>query len=172
MVINYTIFPGVMLQTIHAGTSGPPGLIVNVTYWAIGKLFLKEVTGPWLWQQPLPDGFRQVNHALEVMMMSSNGNIFRVTVFLCVEFTCHRWIPLTNASDAELWFFSVICPWRNGWANHRDAGDLRRPRANFDVTVMWHANPARFTDLNVSAWVLSLYRMFKCIGLHKCNTFI
>ena len=69
-------------------------------------------------------------------------------------------------------FFSMICPWRNGWANHRDAGDLRRPRANFHVTVMWRVNPARFTDLNVSAWVLSLYRMFKCIQLHKCNTLI
>ena len=23
--------------------------------------------------------------------------------------------------------FSLICAWTNGWANHRDAGDLRRP---------------------------------------------
>ena len=37
-------------------------------------------------------------------MTSSNGSIFRVTGPLCGEFTGHRWIPLTKASDAELWF--------------------------------------------------------------------
>ena len=36
------------------------------------------------------------------MMTSSNGNIFRVTEPLCGEFISHRWIPRTNASDAEL----------------------------------------------------------------------
>ena len=39
------------------------------------------------------------------MMTSSNGNIFRVTGPLCGEFTGHRWIPLTKASDAVLWCF-------------------------------------------------------------------
>ena len=34
------------------------------------------------------------------MMTSSNANIFRVTGPLCGEFTSHRWIPLTMASDA------------------------------------------------------------------------
>ena len=32
--------------------------------------------------------------------------------------------------------FSLICAWINGWVNHRDAGDLRRHRADYDVTVM------------------------------------
>ena len=41
----------------------------------------------------------------ENMMTSSNGNIFRVTGPLCGEFTGHRWIPHTKASDAELWCF-------------------------------------------------------------------
>ena len=39
------------------------------------------------------------------MMTSSNGNIFRVTGPLCREFTGHRSIPLTKASDAELLCF-------------------------------------------------------------------
>ena len=39
-----------------------------------------------------------------IMMTSSNGNIFRVTGRLCGEFTGHRRIPLTKASDAELWY--------------------------------------------------------------------
>ena len=33
--------------------------------------------------------------------------------------------------------FSLICAWRNDWVNNREAGDLRRHRAHYDVTVMW-----------------------------------
>ena len=32
--------------------------------------------------------------------------------------------------------FFLICTW-NGWVNNRAAGDLRRHRAHYDVTVMW-----------------------------------
>ena len=32
--------------------------------------------------------------------------------------------------------FSLNCAWTNGWANNRDAGDLRRHRAHYDVTIM------------------------------------
>ena len=35
---------------------------------------------------------------------------FRVTGLLCGEFTGHRWIPITMASDAELWFFFNLRP--------------------------------------------------------------
>ena len=48
-----------------------------------------------------------------------------------MESTGHRWIPLTKVSKAELWY-----PKKNGWVNNRDAGDLRRQRAHYDVTVM------------------------------------
>ena len=44
------------------------------------------------------------------MMTSWNGNIFRVTGHLCGEFTGHRWIPHTKASDAELWCFHWSAP--------------------------------------------------------------
>ena len=70
------------------------------------------------------------------MMTSSNGIIFRVTGSLCGEFTCHRWIPLTKASDAELWCFLWYAPWINGWVSNREAGDLRHHRAHYDVIVM------------------------------------
>ena len=35
--------------------------------------------------------------------------------------------------------FSLIYAWTNGWVNNRDAGDLRRHRADYDVTVMYLA---------------------------------
>ena len=31
--------------------------------------------------------------------------------------------------------FSLICAWTNGWVNNRDAGGLRRNRAQYDVTA-------------------------------------
>ena len=34
--------------------------------------------------------------------------------------------------------FSVICVWINGWVNNREAGDLRRYRAHYNVIVMHH----------------------------------
>ena len=52
------------------------------------------------------------------------------------EFTGHRWIPLTKASEAKLWRFLWSAPEQKGWANHRDAGDLRHHRAHYNVTVM------------------------------------
>ena len=33
--------------------------------------------------------------------------------------------------------FSLICVWINVWVNNREAGDLRRYRAHYDVIVMW-----------------------------------
>ena len=44
------------------------------------------------------------------MMTSLNRNIFRVTGPLWGESTGHRWIPLTKASDAELWCFLWSAP--------------------------------------------------------------
>ena len=32
--------------------------------------------------------------------------------------------------------FSLICAWINSWVNNREAGDLRRHRAHYDVAVM------------------------------------
>ena len=50
----------------------------------------------------------------------------------------HR--PSVNSPHKEQWrgalMFSLICAWTNGWINNQDAGDLRRRRANYDVTVM------------------------------------
>ena len=41
------------------------------------------------------------------------------------EFTGQRWIPHTKASDAGLWCYN------------REAGDLRRHRAHYDVIMMF-----------------------------------
>ena len=62
------------------------------------------------------------------MMTSSNGNIFRVTGHLCGA--SHK-----GQRHGAL-MFSLICAWKNGWVNNREAGDLRRQLAHYDVIVM------------------------------------
>ena len=51
----------------------------------------------------------------------------------------HRWAG--NSPHTDQWrgalMFSLICAWTNGWVNNQAAGDLRRHRTNYDVTVMW-----------------------------------
>ena len=67
-------------------------------------------------------------------------------VIKCKHFSCYwpflkgiyRW-PVDSTHKGK-WrgalMFSLICAWTNGWANNRDAGDLRGHGAHFDVTVM------------------------------------
>ena len=43
--------------------------------------------------------------------------------------------PHNGQWRGALMFFS-ICVWINGWVYNREAGDLRRYRAHYDVTVM------------------------------------
>ena len=47
----------------------------------------------------------------------------------------HRWLPHKGQWRGAL-MFSLIGAWANGWTINRDAGDLRRNRAHYDVTVM------------------------------------
>ena len=82
-------------------------------------------------------------------MTSSNGNIFRVTGHLCGEFTGPWWNPHTGQSRGAL-VFSLICVWIKGWVNNRDAGDLRRYRAHYDVIVM--GKKKAIVDTSDIAW--------------------
>ena len=55
----------------------------------------------------------------------------------------HRW-PVNSPQKGQ-WrgalMFSLICAWINVWVNNREAGDLRRRRAHYEVIIMsfkWH----------------------------------
>ena len=56
------------------------------------------------------------------------------------EFTGHRWSPRTKPVARS--FNVLICAWKNGWVNNCKAGDLRRRRVHYDVTVMLIYVPA------------------------------
>ena len=66
------------------------------------------------------------------MMASSNGNIFRVTGLLCVEFTGFG--------------VSLFCAWING--------DLRRHRVHYNVTVMlWGLGAGHPDEQQAQFWL-------------------
>ena len=81
-------------------------------------------------------------HAWEIKMTSSNGTNFRVTCPLCGEFTGPGEFLAgpVNSSHKGQWLgalmFSLICTRINGWVNNREAGDLKRQRAHYDIMVM------------------------------------
>ena len=56
------------------------------------------------------------------------------------EFPAQR--PVTQSFD-----FSLICVWINDWVNNREAGDLRRHRGHYDVTVMQSQRSLRVDNI-------------------------
>ena len=78
-------------------------------------------------------------HSVSVYILLSHDDVIKRKHFP------HYWPFLGESTGSPVdsphkghWtlMFSLICAWTNGWANHRDAGDLRRHRADYDVTVM------------------------------------
>ena len=65
------------------------------------------------------------------MMTSSNGNISALLA-ICAGNSLHK------GQWRGAFMFSLICAWINLWVNNREAGDLRRHRAHYDVIVMQH----------------------------------
>ena len=76
----------------------------------------------------------------EILMTSSNGNIFRVTGSLCGKTSPS---PHKGQLRGTL-VFSLICAWINRWANNRNDGDLRRHRAHYDANVIYKGNQLAF----------------------------
>ena len=75
------------------------------------------------------------------------------------ESTSHRWIPPTKASYVELWYFFDLL--LNKGMTNRDAGDLRRHRAHYDVTVM---------VLDFTLWDIGNVRKVSWLFLSSSNT--
>ena len=64
--------------------------------------------------------------------------IFSALLALCARI--HR--SPVNSPHKGQWrgalLFYLICAWINGWVNNREAGNLRRDRGHYDVTIMWY----------------------------------
>ena len=65
-------------------------------------------------------------------------------------------LPVKSPHNKGQWrgtlMFSLICAWINCWANNREAGDLRRHQAQYDVTVMPWPDAVVLLNLWKLAW--------------------
>ena len=119
------------------------------------------------WQElHMLNALRQVWNTISwdnVMMTSSNGNIFRVTGPWCgnspvtCEFPSQR--PVTRAL-----IFSLICAWINVWVNNHEAGDLRRHRAHYGVIVM-----VKYKEINTNFKAIMYLFIFTHHKLHSSD---
>ena len=67
-----------------------------------------------------------------------------------------RGIPPHKGQWRGALMFSLICARINDWVNNREAGDLRRYRSHYDVSVMW-----------IQIWVVKIPFVFnEVIDLH------
>ena len=124
---------------------------------------LGESTGD---QWPFRLGFDQANHCL-LRLPGDHDYTLHDNVIKWKHFP--RYWPFVrgthrspvNSPHKGQWhgalIFFLICTWTNDWANNRDAGDLRRHCADYDVTTMHYHNKIRPPDPN-GVTVLTLER--------------
>ena len=69
-----------------------------------------------------------------------------------------------NSPHKDQWrrafMFSLICAWTNAWVNNREAGDLRRHRAHYDVIVVIFGAVKQRID-----WILKGVLVYKFLTL-------
>ena len=108
------------------------------------------VTGIVLASHPCTCVLHRQLHTLKVpyfffifMGIFIKSGILHTLKFHLHTMSCHFWLNLWspgNSPHKGQWrgalMFSLICVWINGWVNNREAGELRRHRAHYDVTVM------------------------------------
>ena len=91
--------------------------------------------------EPTIYSWYQMQHVIPVSWLRHPMETFSPLLALCAgnspitsEFPTQR--PVTRSFDG----FFFICAWINGWANNREAGDLRRDHAHYDVIVMMNGD--------------------------------
>ena len=61
--------------------------------------------------------------------------------FTVLSWWRHQMKPYSALLALCVGMYPLICAWINGWANNREAGNLRRHRAHYDITVMSRTLP-------------------------------
>ena len=110
----------------------------------------------------IPDGLIHVLHYVPLSLdYLPHDDVMQWNHFPCYwPFVrgIHR-LPV-DSTHKDQWrgalMFSLICAWTNDWANNRNADDLRRHRAHYDVTVMKPCN-----DWSSSRWCCNVWPLLE-----------
>ena len=76
--------------------------------------------------------------------VSKFKSLYRLRIWRATRLHCcrksnagHEWIPAERpVTRPGALMFSLICAWMDDWVNNREAGDLGRHRAHYDVIIM------------------------------------
>ena len=87
----------------------------------------------------------------------------------------HQW-PVDSPHKGQCrrtWMFSLIRAWTNDWANNRDAGDLKRHRDHYDVTVMFAVfmKCSCYGPLAHSVWKRLIHTVILALNFGKNSLF-
>ena len=158
-------------ETDLAGVAGPDyGLWQPCSSWNLNRLGYVVYTRPSS-QRCVPTSVDRwwVSVGYWSPMMTSSKGSFSALLALCVGI--HR--SLVNSPHKGQWrgalMFSLICAWINAWVDNRDAGELRRHRAHFDVTVMLLCSNKLWIS-DKTAWHIFFIYRFSCstFGTYTC----
>ena len=126
--------------------------------WNFWPKFINFHSRKSIWKYRLQKG----NHFVSASTCSYNpkggysqhchGSIFYSCSWCRHQMETFSALPVTGGFPSQgQWhralMFSLICTWTHGWANSRDAGDLRRYRAHYDVAVMIHGCDCLYTEM-------------------------
>ena len=113
-------YPSASIMAADGSCMGP----VKISY-SPGGAYLNDATSP-------------------LMLLNAHGNDVQYMEILyrihyCHLLRCISWTPWesTGYQWRGSFIFSLTYAWTNGWANSRDAGDLRSRHAHCKVTVMF-----------------------------------
>ena len=106
-------------------------------------------------------------------MCNTHDNVIRWKHFpRCWPFVRANHRSPVNSPHKGKWrgalMFSLICSWIKGWVNIGEAGDLRRNRAHYDVTVMSILDVCTMTNL-IAFVVLPFVLSFSSKTLTDCS---
>ena len=103
------------------------------------------------------------------------GKCFHMTEIFSASLSICEGNPLmTGALTKGQWrgalIFSLVCALANVWVNNRDAGDLRRHRSHYYVTVMVRAAtcPVAHINVHLSISVQKTRKIAKSVVMGLC----
>ena len=91
---------------------------------------------------------------------------YKITHRHCAAFILQLMILITLLLIISM--FSLICTWTNGWVNTRNVSDLRRHRADYDVTECFYPQP-RYRHYE---WCLTTLFVRKVLLIYIGNTYL
>ena len=149
MTMTTFLFLIISFLNLSSGMAGQPWISSTCVYFAKLGIFGTEQHGKHpkrfcngscfhhlCWTTYPLNRLGQLTHICRLFSAKPLLEIIPALLALCAgnspvtgEFPAQR--PVTRSVD-----FFFICAWINGWVNTREAGDLRRHRAQYDAIVM------------------------------------